>query len=62
MVQVENTMTTVSTSPHVLSQVATPVELPLAHVALQLGGAVHGAHVVGNVRASAEPEKCFKVG
>ena len=46
-------------SPHVPSQVAPPVELPLALVALQLGGAVHGTHVVGDVRASAEPGKCF---
>ena len=50
-------------SPHVPSQVAPAVELPLALVALQLGGAVHGAHVVGDVRASAEPSgKCFIVG
>ena len=49
-------------SPHVPSQVAPAVELPLALVALQLGGAVHGAHVVGDVRASAEPGKCFIVG
>ena len=49
-------------SPHVPSQVAPPVELPLALVALQLGGAVHGTHVVGDVRASAEPGNCFIVG
>ena len=50
-------------SPHVPSQVAPAVELPLTLVALQLGGAVHGAHVVGDVRASAKPSrKCFIVG
>ena len=49
-------------SPHVPSQVAPAIELPLALVALQLGGAVHGAHVVGDVRASAEPAKCWVVG
>ena len=49
-------------SPHVSSQVDPPVELPLTLVALQLEGAVHGAHVVGDVRASAEPGKCSKVG
>ena len=46
-------------SPHVLFQVAPPIELSLALGALQLGGDVHGLHEVGDVRASAEAGKCF---
>ena len=41
--------------PHVPAHVAGAVELPLTHVALQLWSAVVCPHVVGDVRAPAEP-------
>ena len=41
--------------PHVPAHVTGAVELPLTHVALQLWSAVVCSHVVGDVRAPAEP-------
>ena len=41
--------------PHVPPLVTGAVELPFTHVALQLWSAVVCPHVVGDVRAPAEP-------